>query len=117
VTWEPASNGAYERHWFVYAGDAAPVEERYYTNARGDLIRFASMEAAQRMADVLNAKQGTAGALRAIIAAWDRDEITLQQVRDRADAIVPEFAMVPGDVGEIMTTLRVLAGVAARMGW
>lgn len=52
--WRPASNGAGRRHWFLIRDQSVPLTERYLEDARGQLVRFSSMEAAQRRADKLN---------------------------------------------------------------
>lgn len=54
--WRPASNGAGKRHWFVYRDETIPVPLRYHFNAKGQLIWYASMAGAQRVADRLNAE-------------------------------------------------------------
>lgn len=54
--WRPASNGAGRRHWFLIRDQSVPLAERYLEDARGRLVRFSSMEAAQRRADKLNQK-------------------------------------------------------------
>jgi hypothetical protein len=51
--WLPASNGSGKRHWFLHR-DAALFADRYHTNSRGDLIRYATYESASRAADRLN---------------------------------------------------------------
>lgn len=53
--WRVASNGAGKRHWFLYR----PVgrngrREEYETKDGTRLVRFASLESAQRTADRLN---------------------------------------------------------------
>ena len=57
--WTPASNGAGERHWFVFHHERVRAQqgtlaERYYTNKAGRLIRFGSCESARRKANELN---------------------------------------------------------------
>jgi hypothetical protein len=61
--WTPANNGAGKRSWFLIRGrglvaDRIPVADRYRFNSKGDLIRYASYESAQRAADTLNAQEG-----------------------------------------------------------
>lgn len=57
--WRPAVNGAGKRPWFLTRGwgtecDLLPVGKRYYFGPSGQLVRYASMENAQRAADKLN---------------------------------------------------------------
>jgi hypothetical protein len=75
--WQPASNGAGKRHWFLIRGagaesDRVPVRDRYYLSAADTLVRYASYSSAQRAAAKLNAaeKRTTpeSGALDAIAA-------------------------------------------------
>jgi hypothetical protein len=51
--WRPANNGTGKRIWFVYR-DHPEVSERYRWSSNGRLIRYGSMQAAQRAADRLN---------------------------------------------------------------
>jgi hypothetical protein len=53
--WRPASNGAGARHWFLIRDAQASVSARYHRSAKGQLVRYASHEGAQRAADRLNA--------------------------------------------------------------
>jgi hypothetical protein len=53
TAWRPANNGAGRRIWFVYR-DAPKVEDRYHLSGSGQLVRYASIESAQRAADLLN---------------------------------------------------------------
>lgn len=60
--WRPANNGAGKRTWFLVRGygsesDRIPISERYYYNKRDDLIRYATMESAQKAADRLNLQE------------------------------------------------------------
>ena len=62
--WQPANNGAGKRRWFLIRGsgiesDRIPVRDRYHFNARGDLIRYASFQSAQRAAGQLNGDKAT----------------------------------------------------------
>jgi hypothetical protein len=55
--WRTANNGTSKRMWFLIRTDeSVPVAERYHTNAAGDLIRYASDQNAQHVADRLNAE-------------------------------------------------------------
>lgn len=54
--WEPASNGARARRWFLYR-DAERVRDRYHFAAGGRLIRYASYASATKAADKLNEKR------------------------------------------------------------
>lgn len=57
LPWRPACNGAGKRAWFVCRRLHAETQRLgYHESASGDLVRFASMEAAQRRADQLNAE-------------------------------------------------------------
>jgi hypothetical protein len=49
--WIPASNGSGARHWFV-CKPGTPNKE--HKSTRGTLIRYASYEAAQKVATQLN---------------------------------------------------------------
>jgi hypothetical protein len=65
--WRPASADSGARPWFLtrYSSDqdqSVPVEDRYHFGSRGVLIRYASMAAAQRAADELNAAEREASA-------------------------------------------------------
>jgi hypothetical protein len=53
TAWRPANNGAGKRIWFLYR-DAPKVGDRYHLNSNGQLVRYASMQGAQRAADLLN---------------------------------------------------------------
>lgn len=55
TTWRPAANGAGKRQWFVCRGEYGATQE-YHEAANGYLVRFASIEGAQRAADRLNAE-------------------------------------------------------------
>jgi hypothetical protein len=50
VGWRAASNGAGARHWFVIHEE----KRLYHRNKKGQLVRYASCEAAQRKAAQLN---------------------------------------------------------------
>jgi len=54
--WQPASNGRNKMHWFLYR-DGDPDGREYREDSRGNLIRYASYETAQRAADQLNAAE------------------------------------------------------------
>lgn len=55
--WRTANNGTAKRMWFLIRTDeSVPVAERYHTTAAGDLIRYASDQNAQHVADRLNAE-------------------------------------------------------------
>lgn len=57
--WEAASNGANRRHWFVMRYLYGPgVTGQCYETSRGTVRRYASMAAAQRVADRLNRTDG-----------------------------------------------------------
>jgi hypothetical protein len=65
--WRPDHDGAGKRVWFLtrYSGEddqSVPLEDRYRFDSRGVLIRYASMTAAQRAADKLNAAERDASA-------------------------------------------------------
>ena len=53
------NNGAGKRIWFLIKDESVPIPHRYYLNARGDLIRYASMQSAQRAANRLNTPCGS----------------------------------------------------------
>lgn len=60
--WRPASDGAGKRPWFLTRyegndGQSVPLEDRYHFDSRGVLIRYASMDSAQRAAGKLNAAE------------------------------------------------------------
>jgi len=60
--WRPAVNGTGRAPWFLIRGygtesDQVLLDDRYYTKDSGKLVRFASMENAQRVADKLNAAE------------------------------------------------------------
>jgi hypothetical protein len=62
--WQPAVNGTGKRPWFLARGSGAefhriPVADRYHFSARGDLVRYANLESAQRAADKLNTTEAT----------------------------------------------------------
>jgi len=62
--WTPACNGNSKRPWFVARGhgldfDRTPLAQRYLYRSDGNLRRFASVSAAQRVADRLNAAEVT----------------------------------------------------------
>jgi hypothetical protein len=50
IGWKPASSGSGPRHWFVMNEET----RRWLHSATGQLVRFATCEAAQRRADELN---------------------------------------------------------------
>jgi len=52
IGWKRATNGAKVNHWFVMHHE----RKLYYSTSAGNLIWFASSEAAQRKADELNRK-------------------------------------------------------------
>lgn len=52
IGWKPASNGSGPRHWFVMNEET----RQWLHSATGQLVRFATCEAAQRKADALNRK-------------------------------------------------------------
>jgi hypothetical protein len=55
--WRPAVNGGGKFPWFlIWSDESVPVSERYHYNGKGNLVRFASHETAQRAADKLNAQ-------------------------------------------------------------
>ena len=61
--WRPANNGSGKRIWFLtrYSGNddtSVPLADRYHYGANGNLVRYASYEAAQRAADKLNKQEG-----------------------------------------------------------
>lgn len=59
--WRPAVNGTSRRPWFLTRdGQGIPLEDAYHYGAAGNLVRYASMETAQRAADKLNAQEGQA---------------------------------------------------------
>lgn len=63
--WRPANNGTGKRIWFLVRGDGdprVPLKDRYHFGAGGNLVRYASVDSAQRAADKLNAarKEATA---------------------------------------------------------
>jgi hypothetical protein len=53
--WQPANNGSGRYRWFLYRGDEVPHESRWFRNAKGNVRRFATYEAAKHTADTLNA--------------------------------------------------------------
>jgi hypothetical protein len=59
--WKPYNNGAGKRPWFLARSgpdsDSIPLEDRYHYNAAGNLVRYASIESAQRAADKLNKQE------------------------------------------------------------
>jgi hypothetical protein len=55
MTWHPASNGAGKRHWFL-----VNEEGEVHESARRWPIWWASMEAAQKVADRLNEAEAEA---------------------------------------------------------
>ena len=65
--WSPSVNGGWtarKRPWFVARGhgldfDRTPLAQRYLYRSDGNLRRFASVSAAQRVADRLNAAEVT----------------------------------------------------------
>lgn len=58
--WRPASNGSGKRHWFLYRDESVPLSLRYHCNARGELVRYATIETAQKAAGKLNAEEAQA---------------------------------------------------------
>jgi hypothetical protein len=54
--WHIANNGNGKRIWFLVKGQSIPLEERFLNNAKGNLIRYATAEQAQAVADDLNAE-------------------------------------------------------------
>lgn len=62
--WEPANNGTGKRIWFLIRGrglesDRVPINDRYHTDVKGDLIRYKSSETAQKAADKLNKQEAS----------------------------------------------------------
>ena len=58
--WRPASNGTSARPWFLVRGDddpGIPLKDRYHFGAGGSLVRYASVDTAQRAANQLNAAE------------------------------------------------------------
>jgi hypothetical protein len=60
--WVPANNGTSQRRWFLTRGygtdsDIVPLRARCHTGPSGTVVRYASMETAQRAADKLNREQ------------------------------------------------------------
>lgn len=56
MMWRPANNGSGKRIWFLVRGESVPLDQRYYYGKDERLVRYASMENAQRAADRLNRK-------------------------------------------------------------
>ena len=52
--WKPSTHGAGKRHWFVSKGGDGITPRQDHENSKGDLIRYASYEAAKKVADRLN---------------------------------------------------------------
>ena len=57
MLWRPANHGTGERIWFLVRAESVPIENRYYTGADDQLIRYASYETARQAAADLNAQQ------------------------------------------------------------
>jgi hypothetical protein len=57
--WRPANNGTGPKPWFLIRDESIPLGDRYHENGHGNLIRYSSMEAAQRDADRLNPDHST----------------------------------------------------------
>jgi hypothetical protein len=56
--WRPANNGEGKFIYFlVKDDDSLPVDERLHFNAQGRVVRYKSMESAQKAADKLNADE------------------------------------------------------------
>ena len=57
MLWRPGNHGTGERAWFLVRAESVPIEDRYYTSADDQLIRYTSREAALETAVRLNAQQ------------------------------------------------------------
>lgn len=55
IPWQPFNHGAGARRWFLAREDSVPVEDRYYENASGQLVRYVSYKTASAAAERLNA--------------------------------------------------------------
>jgi hypothetical protein len=60
--WVPVNNGTSKRRWFLTRGygtdsDIVPLRARCHTGPSGTVVRYASIETAQRAADKLNREQ------------------------------------------------------------
>lgn len=52
--WQVGSNGAGVRHWFIWC--ARYEGNKMHRNVKGNIVRYANRESAQRVADRLNAQ-------------------------------------------------------------